>query len=262
MSLIMKNVTVQYSKNSTPALQNISLECKPGELIGVLGLSGAGKSTMVRSINQLVKPTSGQVLWNDKDLIKLSGSELRAIRSTIGMIFQQFHLVPRLNVMTNVLLGQLGKRQLRKSVIGYFTPEERSRAEEALEQVGLSKFANQRVENLSGGQQQRVAIARMLVQDPQMVLGDEPVASLDPVTARTVMGILQGIHEQRKLITIVNLHDVELAKEYATRIIGLSKGKVVFDGKPSELTLEVQERIYSEGQNVPLSSRKKFTVLQ
>jgi phosphonate transport system ATP-binding protein len=262
MSLIMKNVTVQYSKNTAPALQNVSLECKQGELIGVLGLSGAGKSTMIRCLNQLVKPTNGQVVWNGKDLTKLSGSELRATRSNIGMIFQQFHLVPRLNVMTNVLLGQLGKRELWKSTMAYFSSEEKVRVEEALKQVGLSEFANQRVENLSGGQQQRVAIARMLVQDPKMVLGDEPVASLDPVTARTIMGILQRIHEQRKLITIINLHDVEIAKEYATRIIGLSKGKIVFDGKPNDITLEVQEMIYSEDQNSPISSRKKFSVLQ
>lgn len=262
MSLIMKNVTVQYSKNSAPALQNVSFECKNGELIGVLGLSGAGKSTMIRCMNQLVKPTSGQVLWNGKDLTKLSGSELRANRSNIGMIFQQFHLVPRLNVMTNVLLGRLGKRELWKSAMAYFTSEEKLRVEEALKQVGLSEFAHQRVENLSGGQQQRVAIARMLVQDPQMVLGDEPVASLDPVTARTIMRILQRIHEQRKLVTIINLHDVEIAKEFATRIIGLSNGKVVFDGKPNDLSLEVQEMIYSEDQNTPVSPRKKFSVLQ
>lgn len=262
MSLIMKNVTVQYHKNASPALQNVSLECKQGELIGVLGLSGAGKSTMIRCVNQLVKPTSGQVLWNGKDLTRLSGSELRATRSNIGMIFQQFHLVPRLNVMTNVLLGQLGKRELWKSTITYFSSEEKLRVQEALKQVGLSEFADQRVENLSGGQQQRVAIARMLVQDPKMVLGDEPVASLDPVTARTIMGILQRIHEQRKLITIVNLHDVDIAREFATRIIGLSKGKIVFDGKPNDLTLEVQEAIYSEDQNSPISARKKFSVLQ
>jgi phosphonate transport system ATP-binding protein len=262
MSLIMNNVTVKYSKNATPALQNVSFDCKQGELIGVLGLSGAGKSTMIRCMNQLVKPTSGQVLWNGRDLTKLSGYQLRSTRSNIGMIFQQFHLVPRLNVMTNVLLGQLGKRELWKSTMAYFSSEEKERVEEALKQVGLSEFVDQRVENLSGGQQQRVAIARMLIQDPKMVLGDEPVASLDPVTARTIMGILQRIHEQRELITIINLHDVEIAKEYATRIIGLSKGKIVFDGKPNDLTLDVQEMIYSEDQHSPISSRKKFSVLQ
>jgi phosphonate transport system ATP-binding protein len=245
MNLSIENVTVIYEKDPVPAVQDVSLTFRHGEFVGILGSSGAGKSTLIRCINMLVRPTSGHIVWDGKNLTNLPESELRYWRTHMGMVFQQFHLVPRLNVLANVLTGTLGIRSAWKNWAGYFSREEREAALSALEQVGLSHLAKQRVEKLSGGQQQRVAIARMMLQDPQIILGDEPVASLDPVTARTIMDIIIDIHRRKQLITVMNLHDVELAKQYATRIIGLSHGKVVFDGSPDEVTPDVQARIYS-----------------
>ncbi|GAB7386907.1 phosphonate ABC transporter ATP-binding protein [Bacillaceae bacterium] len=260
--IVLENVTVVYDKQSgkiakkpgtkiPPALADVSLRLQPGEFVAVLGSSGAGKSTLIRCLNLLVRPTRGRVLWNGKDLTTLAEKELRSIRTQFGMIFQQFHLVPRLSVLNNVLLGTLGKRAAWKNWLAYFSREEKERALEALRQVELADFAEKRVEHLSGGQQQRVAIARMLLQDPQVILGDEPVASLDPVISRNIMDLVRRIHESRRLITVMNLHDVGLAKRYATRIVGLSHGRVVFDGPPELVNEDVQQTIYGTQKKEP-----------
>jgi phosphonate transport system ATP-binding protein len=258
MNISIENLNVTYKKDSAPALQNVSLRLKKGEFVGILGSSGAGKSTLIRCMNMLVQPTSGKIFWNDLELTRLKEKELRIIRTNMGMIFQQFQLVPRLNVMTNVLLGTLGSRSSWKNALGYFSNEERELAMQSLEQVGLVPFARQRVEHLSGGQMQRVAIARLILQNPQVILGDEPVSSLDPVISRSIMDILKQIHDRNELITILNLHDVELAKQYTSRIIGLSEGKVVFDGKPEEVTPEIQRMIYQGIPKKRMDSTKAY----
>jgi phosphonate transport system ATP-binding protein len=265
LNISIKDISVTYGNNATPALDHVSLQLQQGEFVCIIGSSGAGKSSLIRCINLLVKPTSGRIVWDGMELTKLSEKELRNVRSKIGMIFQQFNLVPRLNVLTNVLLGTLGSRRSWKNWLGFFSRDEREVAIQSLEQVGLKPFMGKRVENLSGGQQQRVAIARLLMQNPQIVLGDEPVASLDPVISRSIMDILLQIHKRNKLITVINLHDVELAKQYATRIIGLSHGKVVFDGSPAEVTPEVQQLIYQDvpkSEIAPLKTQKKIPVFE
>lgn len=250
MNISIEDISVTYGNRHTPALDHVSLQLKQGEFIGIIGSSGAGKSTLIRCINLLVKPASGRIVWDGIELTRMSEKELRHIRTSIGMIFQQFNLVPRLTVLTNVLLGVLGSRSSWKNWLGYFSRDERELALQSLEQVGLTSYIGRRVEHLSGGQQQRVAIARLLMQKPKIILGDEPVASLDPVISRSIMDSLLQIHRRNKLITVINLHDIELAKQYATRIIGLSHGKVVFDGSPSEVTFEIQQLIY---QDIPKS---------
>lgn len=266
MSLSIENISVIYKNQSIPALRNVSVQFRQGEIVGILGSSGAGKSTLIRCINLLVKPTRGSVVWNGLELTQLQEKEMRRVRTNIGMIFQHYQLVPRLNVLTNVLLGTLGSRSSWKNGLGFFSKKEQEIALNSLEEVGLESFAKQRVEQLSGGQQQRVAIARLMLQNPQMILGDEPVASLDPVISRNIMDILMRIHRSKGLITIMNLHDVELAKEYTTRIIGLSQGKVIFDGSPHEVTPEIEQMIYqSVPQRIaPPSSKayKKIPVLE
>jgi phosphonate transport system ATP-binding protein len=264
MHISIKDISVTYGHQPTPALDHVSLQMNQGEFIGVIGSSGAGKSTLIRCINMLVRPTSGKIEWNGMELTQLPERELRNVRTNMGMIFQQFNLVPRLNVLTNVLLGKIGARSSWKNWLGFFSAEEREQALQAIGQVGLEPFTRQRVENLSGGQKQRVAIARMMLQNPQIILGDEPVASLDPVISRSIMDTLLHIHKRKQLITLINLHDVELAKQYATRIIGLSHGKVVFDGSPDEVTSEIQNMIYndfSKSRVVASANYKKVPVL-
>ncbi|MBM7659239.1 phosphonate transport system ATP-binding protein [Bacillus mesophilus] len=242
--LEVKNLQKKYNKANTPALNDVSFSIQQGEFIAVLGLSGAGKSTLIRCINRLVEPSAGDIIWNDDSILSYRGEKLRQYRSSIGMIFQSFNLIERMSTMTNVLVGFLGVIPLWRGLFFQFKKEEKKFALHALERVGLGDFANQRVSKLSGGQRQRVAIARSLVQKPKIILGDEPVASLDPNTSLQVMSLLKEINEQDRITMIINLHDVKLAKEFATRIIGISNGKVVFDGKPSELTQKDLENIY------------------
>jgi phosphonate transport system ATP-binding protein len=265
MNISIENINVTYGNQRAPAIQNVSLQLKQDEFVGIIGSSGAGKSTLIRCINLLVRPTSGRIVWNGVELTRLPEKELRKVRTNIGMIFQQFQLIPRLSVLTNVLLGTLGARSSWKNWLGYFSNEEQEFALQSLARIGLESFARHRVEHLSGGQQQRVAIARLLLQNPQIILGDEPVASLDPVISRSIMDILLRIHKRKGLITVLNLHDVELAKQYATRIIGLSNGKVVFDGRPDEVTPEIQHMIYQgtpQSPILPATAYKKIPVLE
>ncbi|MFZ3587803.1 phosphonate ABC transporter ATP-binding protein [Bacillus sp. DJP31] len=242
--LEVKQLQKQYQKTSRPALRNVSFSIKQGEFVAVLGLSGAGKSTLIRCMNRLVEPTSGEILWNGEPVLSYKGEKLRKYRSSIGMIFQSFNLIERLTTLTNVLVGRLGTIPLGRGLFLRFTIQEKEQALYALERVGLKEFAHQRVSQLSGGQRQRVAIARALVQNPKIILGDEPVASLDPNTSLQIMSILKEINEQDQITMMINLHDVRLAKEFATRIIGIANGQVVFDGKPDQLSAVDLENIY------------------
>ncbi|MDZ5710806.1 phosphonate ABC transporter ATP-binding protein [Jeotgalibacillus haloalkalitolerans] len=228
-----KNVSVTYPNAHTKALQAIDLTFKKGEFICVLGKSGAGKSTFIRCLNGLQTPTEGDVIYNGQSLRKRSEAELRKIRQHTGMIFQHFNLIPRLSVMQNVLTGMFGSRSSFKNLIGLFTKEEKSAAHDAIRSVGLDGFENRRVEQLSGGQKQRVGIARALVQQPAVLLGDEPVASLDPGTANQIFTLLRNMHDDLGLLTMINVHDLELAKKYADRVIALKDGQVIFDGPPA-----------------------------
>jgi phosphonate transport system ATP-binding protein len=242
--LEVKHLQKQYKKTSSPALHNVDFSIEQGEFVAVLGLSGAGKSTLIRCINRLVEPTSGDVLWNGESILTYKGENLRKYRSSIGMIFQSFNLIERLSTLTNVLVGNLGSIPLGRALFFNFTKTEKEKALLALERVGLKELAEKRVSELSGGQRQRVAIARALVQNPKIILGDEPVASLDPNTSVSVMSLLKEINQQDGITMIINLHDVKLAKEFATRIIGIANGEVVFDGEPAYLTQKDLENIY------------------
>jgi len=214
-----------------------------GEFIVILGPSGAGKSTLLRCINRLVLPSTGQIYVNGREMND-ARRDLRRARREIGMVFQQFNLVPRLSVLMNVLSGRLSYRSTWRSLFYSFTREDRAIALECLEMVALGHKALQRADTLSGGEQQRVAIARALAQQPKIILADEPVASLDPKIARQVLRYLKEISKRLGLSVICNLHQIDFAREYAERIIGLSKGKLVFEGGPSGLTSEILEKIY------------------
>ncbi|MBP3952897.1 phosphonate ABC transporter ATP-binding protein [Bacillus suaedae] len=242
--LTISDLVVRYPKAEENAIDHVSVELDKGEFVCVLGKSGAGKSTFIRAINRLQKPTSGQISWGNTELTNLSEAKMRYLRSDMVMIFQHFNLIPRMTVFQNTLTGSFGKRPPIKNLLGIFSEQEKERAYQALKEVGLSKFAHKRVEDLSGGQKQRVGIARALMQDPQLVLGDEPVASLDPSTSRTIFELLQRIHQERNLLTIINVHDVHLAKEFATRIIAFRDGKLIFDGKPDQVDEHQFAEIY------------------
>lgn len=235
-----------YKGEASPALDRVSLTIHPGEMVAVLGRSGAGKSTLVRCINRLAEPNSGRITWNGRPITGVSEKELRKLRGRIGMIFQHYHLLPRLNVLTNVLSGRFAAVPLWRSLLGNFSAQDKQDAMDALSRVGLEHTAHKRVEELSGGQKQRVAIARVLMQRPELLLGDEPVSSLDPVTADKVLSFLQKLHLEEKMTIVLNLHDVGLAKRYAERIIGLAHGRIVFDGQPEQLTDEMLRVIYPD----------------
>lgn len=240
----LKNVSVRYENEKEAALKNVNLTINRGEFVAVLGRSGAGKSTFIRTINGLQPPTTGDVYIDGKVINRLDEKELREVRSKIGMIFQHFHLIPRLTVRQNILTGRFGKKPAMKSLLGIFTDEEMVALQGYLDKVGLSQFANRRVEQLSGGQKQRVGIARALMQEPEIFLGDEPVASLDPATATSIFDLIRTIHDENKLVTIINVHGITLAKKYATRIIGLYNGEVIFDGAPHTFNEKEYAEIY------------------
>ncbi|WP_420114190.1 phosphonate ABC transporter ATP-binding protein [Pseudactinotalea sp.] len=222
----------------------VSLTIPEGQFVVVVGLSGAGKSTLVRTINGLVPVTSGTLSVDGQDVGRASRRQLRALRGSIGMIFQSFNLVTRTSVMNNVLMGRLHQVGTFRSLLGWYTAAEKELAFDALERVGIVEKAWQRASALSGGQQQRVAIARALAQEPTIMLADEPVASLDPPTANAVMRDLQRINRELGITTVVNLHFLDLARRYGDRIIGMRAGQVVFDGTGEEADDAVFERIY------------------
>lgn len=230
--------------NGFKGLQDINLKINEGEFIAIVGLSGAGKSTLIRTINRLVEPTGGQLLAYGKDVRQMNEAQLRAWRTQVGMIFQNYNLVKRSSVLKNVLSGRLGHTGTLRSLLGMFPEADVKLAKEALERVGLSEKIDSRADELSGGQQQRVSIARALTQQPKMILADEPVASLDPPTGHAVMNDLRRIAREDKITTLVNIHFIDMAQEYADRIIGMRAGKIVYDGPASQVTEQTFEEIY------------------
>lgn len=232
--LKVEHLTKIYD-DGTAALKDVSFEVPDGAFMVVIGLSGSGKSTLLRCINRLVDPTEGRILWNGVDITAASGQELRMIRRKIGMIFQQFNLVKRSSVLTNVLSGRLGYLNSYYSLLNYFPKSERDRAYAALERVGLSSKANNRADALSGGQQQRVGIARALMQEPEMILADEPVASLDPVLAHSILGQLESLNRDDKITVMCSLHYLDLVQRYGTHVIGLRDGRLVFEGTNNDI---------------------------
>ncbi|MBP1048293.1 phosphonate ABC transporter ATP-binding protein [Enterococcus sp. BWM-S5] len=243
--IIFDNVSKVYP-NGVKGLQNINLTIDDGEFVSIIGLSGAGKSTLLRSINRLVPITDGEIRIDGTSITNADKKELRLLRRQIGLISQSFNLVKRSTVQKNVLSGRLGYYTTIKSIFGLFTKEDYQRTKEALETVGLSDKLHSRSDELSGGQQQRVSIARALVQQASIILADEPVASLDPITTQKVMQDLKKINQTLNKTVIVNLHSVSLAREFSTRVIALKSGEVVFDGAPAALTDERLEEIYGK----------------
>ncbi|TBZ34204.1 phosphonate ABC transporter ATP-binding protein [Rhizobium leguminosarum bv. viciae] len=238
----LKNVTRRFGKKL--AVDSVTLAIPQGQMVGIIGRSGAGKSTLLRMINRLQEPSSGSIHFAGVEVSGLRGQALRNWQRDCAMIFQQFNLVPRLDVLTNVMLGRLNHRSTLMSLLNIFTCEERVHAIAALERLGIEQTALQAAGTLSGGQQQRVAIARALMQKPKMVLADEPIASLDPLNAKIVMDALRDINEREGITVVTNLHTLDTARNYCERIVGMAGGRVVFDGKPSELTAEAVKEIY------------------
>ena len=242
MMFELKNVTRRFGKKL--AVDSVTLDIPQGQMVGIIGRSGAGKSTLLRMINRLQEPSSGTIHFGGVEVSGLRGQALRNWQRDCAMIFQQFNLVPRLDVLTNVMLGRLNHRSTVLSLLNVFTREERIQAIAALERLGIEQTALQAAGTLSGGQQQRVAIARALMQNPKMVLADEPIASLDPLNAKIVMDALRDINERDGITVITNLHTLDTARNYCERIVGMAAGRVVFDGKPSELTSDAVKEIY------------------
>jgi phosphonate transport system ATP-binding protein len=243
-----KNVSKVYP-NGTVGLKNINLQISKGEFIVIVGLSGAGKSTMLRSINRLHEITDGEILIDGKSITAAKGKDLLRIRRDIGMIFQSFNLVKRSSVLRNVLSGRVAYHSTLRTILGLFPKHDVDLALKALERVNILEKAYARADELSGGQQQRVSIARTLAQEAKIILADEPVASLDPLTTKQVMDDLKRINNDLGITTIVNLHFVDLAREYATRIIGVRAGEIVFDGPVEQATDEVFQEIYGRQIN-------------
>jgi phosphonate transport system ATP-binding protein len=234
-SLIINKLRKEY-RAGQPVLHDVSLEFAGHGLTAVIGPSGTGKWTLLRCINRLVEPTSGEIIFRGQDIVQLSGPELRAMRRHIGMIFQEYNLVERLSVIENVLCGRLGYVPVWRAWLRRFPAADIERAFQLLDAVGLGDFANQRADQLSGGQRQRVGIARALMQEPSLVLADEPTSSLDPKTSVEIMELIANRSAERNIPAIVNMHNVELARRFADRIVGMSKGAIVFDGPPDALT--------------------------
>ncbi len=243
--LRIKGLTKRY-RTGDLALKGIDLDVPDGQVMALIGPSGAGKSTVIRCINRLVEPTSGSVELNGTDVVKLGAAELRRVRRRMGMIFQEYALVERLSVMENVLSGRLGYVGFWQSWLRRFPQKDIDEAFRLLERVGLDHMADKRADELSGGQRQRVGICRALIQNPELLLVDEPTASLDPKTSRQIMRLIKELCHERKLSAIINIHDVMLAQMFAERIVGLQLGTIVYDGPPNGLNSEVLTKIYGE----------------
>lgn len=235
-----------YPTNNVKALKGVSFDVEAGEFLVVIGLSGSGKSTLLRCINRLHEATSGSIIFEGQDITKLQGGAIRQVRSKIGMIFQHFNLVPRRTVLTNVLTGSLARNGIIRSTLGIWSDEDKKKAMEYIRIVGLSGKENTRADNLSGGQQQRVSIARALMQNPKILLADEPVASLDPATSHSVMQYLKKVNEELGVTVICNLHFLSLVREYASRVIALKDGQMIYEGSPSEINEQWFRTIYGE----------------
>ncbi len=255
--LELKNVT-KYYHGTTPALADVSFSVNEGEFVSVIGSSGSGKTTLLRCINRMVEVTSGEISFGGVVVSRLRKKELRKVRTKIGMIFQHFNLVDRMSVIENVLHGRLGYKSTLAGVVGRYTQDEKWQALRVIQMLGLEQQVYQRCDQLSGGQKQRVGIARALVQNPTMILCDEPIASLDPRSAKIIMDHLRNICTEIGITLVVNLHQVDMALKYADRIIGLNRGAVVFDGPPGELTSQRSAEIYAREPkylNVDLGER-------
>jgi phosphonate transport system ATP-binding protein len=240
--LVVEGLTCRFGTKA--AVDSASFTVAPGSFVGVIGRSGAGKSTLLRTINRLAPATEGRILYNDVDVTALRGKELRQWRARSAMIFQQFNLVGRLDVLTNVLMGRLASVSQMRALIKLWPDTDKAIALSALEQFEIASLAAQRADQLSGGQQQRVAIARALVQEPELILADEPIASLDPHNTKVVMDSLQRINRDFGITVLCNLHSLELARAYCGRLIGMAAGKIVFEGTPVELTNSEARRLY------------------
>ena len=243
--LRIQGLTKRY-RTGDLALKGINLEVPDGDILALIGPSGAGKSTLLRCINRLVEPTAGSVTLNNNEITALGSRELRRARRRLGMIFQEYALVERLTVMENVLSGRLGYVAFWRSFMRRFPQADVDEAFRLLARVGLDQMADKRADELSGGQRQRVGICRALIQKPDVLLVDEPTASLDPKTSRQIMRLIKELCEERKLSAIINIHDVMLAQMFAERIVGLRLGEIVYDGPPAHLTPDVLTKIYGE----------------
>jgi phosphonate transport system ATP-binding protein len=243
--LEVKNLTKIYD-GDVLALDDVSFTVQPGEFMACIGLSGSGKSTLLRCINRLVEPTEGQIIWNGVDITQASQEEMRQIRRKIGMVFQHFNLVSRSKVITNVLAGRLGYTNPAMSLFNRFSVEDMELAAKQLERIGITDQAYKRADELSGGQQQRVGIARALMQEPEMMLADEPVASLDPVLAHSIMQYLEKINQEDGVMVLCSLHFLDLVHKYADRAIALNDGMLMFDGPPSAIDDEKFKEIYGK----------------
>jgi phosphonate transport system ATP-binding protein len=246
-ALSIRKLCKEYVRGK-PVLRDVSLEIYDQGITAIIGPSGTGKSTLIRCINRLVEPTSGELLFEGQDMVKLDRTELRLARRHIGMVFQEYNLVERLTVMENLLCGRLGYVRPFKAWLRKYPQVDIARAFELLDAVGLADFANQRADSLSGGQRQRVGIARALMQEPKLLLADEPTSSLDPKTSVEIMSLIRDLCRSRNIPVMINMHDVELAKRFADRIVGMAQGSVVYDGAPEGLSND-QLRIIYGGQD-------------
>jgi phosphonate transport system ATP-binding protein len=240
--LIIEGLSRRYGER--PAVDDVCLNVARGAFVGVIGRSGAGKSTLLRMINGLVEPSAGRILWDGADVTALRGRALRDWRARCAMVFQQFNLSGRLDVLTNVLVGRLNQVSTPRALLRLWSEEDRAIALSALERFDIAELASQRAEHLSGGQQQRVAIARALVQEPEIILADEPIASLDPRNTRVVMDALARINRDYGITVICNLHALDIARSYCDRLVGLSGGRIVFDGPPDALDDAAAQELY------------------
>jgi len=241
----IRGLRKQYP-GGTVALDGVDLDIAPGEMVALIGPSGAVKSTLLRCLNGFVAPTAGEIRIAGANVTEATGEGLRSIRAGIGFVFQQFNLQRRLSVLENVLIGGLARAPRLRSLLGLFPPTDLARARAALARVGLAGLDERRVDTLSGGQQQRVAIARVLVQEPQVILADEPMASLDPALSEAVLDQLQRISVEDGITVVTSLHVLDLARRYGRRVIGLRDGRVAYDGPPAGLTEEVAQRIFAD----------------
>lgn len=245
--LTLNNVSKEYVEGKK-VLSNIEFSIKEGEFVSIIGKSGAGKSTLLRCINRMIEPTDGGITFDNKITNDLNNNGLRELRRQIGMIFQNYNLVNRSSVLTNVLHGRLGYVNTFKGMLGLFSDEDKLKAYNILINLGLEEQTHKRADQLSGGQKQRVGIARALIQNPKLMLCDEPISSLDPHSSKVIMEYLQQIKEEFGITIICNLHQVDVAQAYSTRILGVADGEIVFDGSPSQLTEEAVHEIYGTDQ--------------
>lgn len=247
--LRIENLSKKYPGSEIAALKSANFEVKKGRMIGVIGPSGAGKSTLLRCVNRLIEPTEGSVFIEEKEITKMSGKAIKNARRRVGMIFQNYNLVGRLTVMQNVMHGRLGYMSTIDGVLGRYSESDKKRAVQLLEKTGLHPFMYNRANELSGGQKQRVGIVRALMQDPAILLCDEPIASLDPASALVVMDLIRDLCREQNIACIVNLHQVDVALKYCERIIGMHEGKIIYDGPSTGLKQNVIEEIYGKSMD-------------